>query len=255
MNTADTSKLSKLLLVGVASATLAIGASAAVSASTGTTEPADDMTAHTEAEHTMDTRRAPGVARRRRLSRCELTGGRDVLRCGDRGGGGGQQRGRGGHRSGGRGCHRRRAERRRAGRGGHRRTVAEPRLSRVRRGLRVADRLDEGQLRLRRGERHGVGVRVRGRASRTYRPGRRSSASRTPANRSTSSSPCESTTTSHSRWTSCSALPEEEAKRWPRRPPSPSRSPGRLATARRRSHARSLRRPLLPAPRAQRRRC
>ncbi len=59
MNTADTSKLPKLLLVGVASATLAIGASAAVSASTGTTEPADDTTAHTEAEHTMDTSAAP----------------------------------------------------------------------------------------------------------------------------------------------------------------------------------------------------
>jgi hypothetical protein len=50
MNTADTSKLPKLLLAGVASATLAIGASAAVSASTGTTEPADDTTAHTEHE-------------------------------------------------------------------------------------------------------------------------------------------------------------------------------------------------------------
>jgi hypothetical protein len=55
MNTADTSRLCKLLLVGVASATLAIGASTAASASTGTTEPADDTTAHTEAEHTMDT--------------------------------------------------------------------------------------------------------------------------------------------------------------------------------------------------------
>ena len=55
MTTADTSRLPKLLLVGVASATLAIGASTAASASTGTTEPADDMTAHTEAEHTMDT--------------------------------------------------------------------------------------------------------------------------------------------------------------------------------------------------------
>jgi hypothetical protein len=55
MNTADTSKLPKLLLAGVASATLAIGASAAVSASTDTTEPTDDTTAHTEAGHTMDT--------------------------------------------------------------------------------------------------------------------------------------------------------------------------------------------------------
>ena len=59
MNTADTSKLYKLLLVGVASATLAIGASAAASASTGTTEPADDTTAQTEVEHTMDTSAAP----------------------------------------------------------------------------------------------------------------------------------------------------------------------------------------------------
>jgi hypothetical protein len=55
MNTADTSRLCKLLLVGVASATVAIGASTAASASTGTTEPADDTTSHTEAEHTMDT--------------------------------------------------------------------------------------------------------------------------------------------------------------------------------------------------------
>ena len=55
MHKANTALLPKLLLVGVASATLAIGASAAVSASTGTTEPTDDTTAHTEAEHTMDT--------------------------------------------------------------------------------------------------------------------------------------------------------------------------------------------------------
>ena len=54
MNKAVTHPFQKLLLVGVASATLAIGASTAVSASTGTTEPADDMTAHTEAEHTME---------------------------------------------------------------------------------------------------------------------------------------------------------------------------------------------------------
>jgi hypothetical protein len=59
MHKAETSsRLPKLLLVGVASATLAIGASAAVSASTGTTEPAEDMTEHTEAEHTMES--APG---------------------------------------------------------------------------------------------------------------------------------------------------------------------------------------------------
>lgn len=55
MNKADTHPLQKLLLVGIASATLAIGASTAVAASTGTTEPADDTTAHTEAGHTMDT--------------------------------------------------------------------------------------------------------------------------------------------------------------------------------------------------------
>ena len=55
MHTVDTSKLPKLLLVGVASATLAIGASTAAGASSGTTEPADDTTAHTEAGHTMDT--------------------------------------------------------------------------------------------------------------------------------------------------------------------------------------------------------
>ncbi len=54
MNKAVTHPFQKLLLVGIASATLAIGASTAVSASTGTTEPADDMTAHTEAEHTME---------------------------------------------------------------------------------------------------------------------------------------------------------------------------------------------------------
>ena len=55
MNKAGTHPFQKLLLVGIASATLAIGASTAASASTGTTEPADDMTEHTEAEHTMDT--------------------------------------------------------------------------------------------------------------------------------------------------------------------------------------------------------
>jgi hypothetical protein len=58
MDTADTPLLPKLLLVGVASATLAIGAASVASASTGTTEPADDTTAHTEAEHTMES--APG---------------------------------------------------------------------------------------------------------------------------------------------------------------------------------------------------
>jgi hypothetical protein len=47
--------LPRLLLAGTAAVTLGIGASAAVSASTGTTEPADDTTAHTEAGHTMDT--------------------------------------------------------------------------------------------------------------------------------------------------------------------------------------------------------
>ncbi len=54
MNKAGTHPFQKLLLVGIASATLAIGASTAASASTGTTEPADDMTEHTEAEHTME---------------------------------------------------------------------------------------------------------------------------------------------------------------------------------------------------------
>ena len=55
MNKAGTHPFQKLLLVGIASATLAIGASTAASASTGTTEPADEMTEHTEASHTMDT--------------------------------------------------------------------------------------------------------------------------------------------------------------------------------------------------------
>lgn len=55
MITADTSKLPKLLLLGVASATLAIGTASAASASSGTTEPpADSAPAHTDAEHTMD---------------------------------------------------------------------------------------------------------------------------------------------------------------------------------------------------------
>ena len=53
MNKAVIHPFQKLLLAGVASATLGIGASTAASASTGTTEPADEMTDHTEAEHTM----------------------------------------------------------------------------------------------------------------------------------------------------------------------------------------------------------
>jgi hypothetical protein len=54
MHTADTSKLPKLLLLGVASATLAIGTASAVSASSGSTEPpADSAPAHSEPGHSM----------------------------------------------------------------------------------------------------------------------------------------------------------------------------------------------------------
>jgi hypothetical protein len=54
MITADTSKLPKLLVLGIASAALAFGAAGATSAASDTTEPAEDTTAHTEAGHTMD---------------------------------------------------------------------------------------------------------------------------------------------------------------------------------------------------------
>jgi hypothetical protein len=58
MNKAETT-LPKLLLLGVAAASLAIGVSGAASASTDTTEPTGTEPAHTEAEHTMDTTARP----------------------------------------------------------------------------------------------------------------------------------------------------------------------------------------------------
>jgi hypothetical protein len=55
ITTAQRQHRPRLVLLGIATAALTIGASSAVSASTDTTEPAGEMTEHTEAEHSMDT--------------------------------------------------------------------------------------------------------------------------------------------------------------------------------------------------------
>ena len=59
MNTNRKTTIPKLLLLGAAAASLAIGASSSASASTDTTEPTGSEPAHTEAGHTMDTTAAP----------------------------------------------------------------------------------------------------------------------------------------------------------------------------------------------------
>ncbi len=152
MHTADTSKLPKLLLLGVASATLAIGAASAASRRRHDRTPCRPAPAHTEAEHTMDSApaRSRSMAPLKRARR-----GRGIL----------HGRGRGDRRVqlGGRGADRARRSRRSSPRRPkrsrsavddcHRQRRGRARRPGVRRAVRGDVRLRAGQLRIRRAQR------------------------------------------------------------------------------------------------------